>query len=54
MDAHRVVGGDRAVDEAESRPAAVLLTELLERSLALPRLEEPDLDGIVIGLIRQR
>ena len=29
--AHRVVRGDRAVDEAEFRPAAVELAELLER-----------------------
>src|ERR671911_595282 len=43
MDAHRVVGRDRAVDEAPPRPVGVLLPEPLEDPLALPPREDPAL-----------
>ena len=48
--AHRVVGGDRPVDEREGRPAGVLRAQLLERPVAIPALEHPVLERDVIGL----
>ena len=53
MDAHRVVRRDRAVHEAEARPAAVQLPELLERVLPLPELEDLELETVMVGLIRE-
>ena len=49
----RLVGGDGAVDEAEGRAATVLLAQLLERPLALPALEDRELERVVIGLVRE-
>src|SRR5687767_6212034 len=54
MNPHRVVGGDRPVDEAEGRPAAVVRAELLEGALALPEIEKLELERVVIRLVRQR
>ena len=53
MDAHRVVRRDRAVDEAEARAAPVQLAELLERPLALPELEDLELEMVMVGLVRE-
>src|SRR5262249_9963218 len=39
VDAHRVVGRDRAVEKRPLRLAAILLAELLERANALPELQ---------------
>ena len=41
------------VDEAELRPAGVELTQLLECALALPELEDLELERGVVGLVRQ-
>ena len=41
VDAHRVVGRDRAVDEAEARAAGVLLAQALERALCPPSAPGP-------------
>jgi hypothetical protein len=54
MDAHRIVGRDRAVDEAPLGPVGVPLPEPLEDSLALPPLEDPALERGVIGYRSQR
>ena len=54
MDAHRVVRGDRPVDEAEARPTSVLRAELLERPLSLPEGEYLPLESAVIRLVRER
>ena len=40
VDAHGVVRGDRPVDEAEARPARVLLAEPFEGALPLPAHED--------------
>src|SRR5688572_24002031 len=47
---HRPVRGDRPVDEAPFRPAAVQLPQPLERALALPELEDLELERRVVGL----
>ena len=52
--AHGVVGGDRPVDEAEARPAAVQLTKRGERSFVVPPLENLELERIVIRFVRKR
>jgi hypothetical protein len=54
MDAHGVVRSDRPVDEAEPRAAAILLPQRLERPLALPALEDFELERVVVGLVRER
>ena len=48
------VRGDGPVDEAEARPVGVLLAQPRERLLALPELEELELERVVIRLVRQR
>src|SRR5262245_3720717 len=53
VDAHRVVGRDRAVDEAEPRAAGVLLAEALERPLLLPPLEHLPLERGMVGHARE-
>ena len=53
MDSHRVVGRDRAVDEAEARAGAVQLAKLLEGSLPLPELEDLELEMVMVGLVRE-
>ncbi len=52
--AHRVVRGYRAVDEAELRSPAAALAELRERPLALPGLENRQLERVMVRLVRQR
>ena len=52
--AHRVVRGDRAVDEAEARAAAVLLAQPLERALCFPAREHVPLERRMIGDTRKR
>ena len=52
--AHRVVRGDRAVDEAEPLAAAVLLAQLLERPLGIPAREHLPLERRVVGDTRKR
>ena len=52
--AHRVVGRDRPVDEAEALAAAVPLAQLVERPLALPRLEDLELERDVVRDARER
>ena len=54
VDAHRVVRGDRPVDEAPGRAAGVLLAQPLEGALTLPPLEQLELQGRVIRHIRKR
>ena len=54
VDAHRVVGRDRPVDEAEARPAGVLLAQPLEGALHLPALQHLPLESGVVGHARQR
>ena len=49
VDAHPLVRRDRAVDEAEPRPAAVGGAQLLERVPLLPQLEDRLLEARVIG-----
>ena len=51
--AHRVVRGDRAVDEAEALAASVLLPQLLERPLFVPAGEHLPLERRVIGDTRK-
>jgi hypothetical protein len=51
VDAHRVVRGDRAVDEAAALVAAVLLAQPLERALTLPALEHVAFDGRKVGYV---
>ena len=51
---HHSIGGHRPVDEAESRPARVLLPEQRERLLALPEVEDLALERVVIRLVRER
>ena len=51
--AHAFVRRDRAVDEAESRAAAVALAQLLEHPLALPELEDRLLELGMIGYPRE-
>jgi hypothetical protein len=48
VDAHRVVRGDRAVEEAEPRAARVLPAQLVEDPLAVPPLEDLLLEGGVV------
>ena len=50
MDAHRVVGRDRPVDERVRRPAVVLRAQLRERAVAIPALEHAVLERDVVGL----
>ena len=52
--AHRVVGRERPVDEAEALAPAVSLPELVERPLAIPRLEQLELERLVVRHPRQR
>ena len=54
VDAELLVRRHRPVDEAEPRPAAVLLAEPLEGLLALPELEDLELERGVVGLVRKR
>jgi hypothetical protein len=54
VDAHRVVRRDRPVDEAEARPAGVLLAEALEGALLLPALQHLPLEGGMVGHTRER
>ena len=49
MDAHALVGGDRAVDEAPLRAARVLFTQLLEDAVRLPERENLELQTGVVG-----
>src|SRR4026207_99681 len=50
MDAHRVVGGDRPVEEAPARPTGVLRPQPGERPTLTPRLEQLVFLGDQIGL----
>ena len=50
VDAHRVVGGDRAVEKRPLRLAAVLLAQLLEGLGPLPKLQDGPLLGREIDL----
>src|SRR4029079_6137936 len=50
---HHPVRGHRAVDEAEARPAGVLLAQSGEGLLAIPELEDRALQRVVIRLVRQ-
>jgi hypothetical protein len=52
--AHRVVGGDRSVDEAPARAAAILLAEALERPLSVPTCELGALESRMVGDRRKR
>ena len=54
VDAHRSVRRHRPVDEAERRPAPVQLAQPLERLLALPQIEDLELERGMVGLVRQR
>ncbi len=54
MHCERLVRGDRPIHEAEPRPALVLLTKPRECVLALPQLEELELERVVLRLVRQR
>ena len=54
MNAHRVVGRDRPVDEAEARTAGVLLAEPLERPICLPAREHVGLERRMVGDKRKR
>src|SRR5204863_2245251 len=54
VDAHRVVRGDRPVEEAEAVVAAVLLAEALERPLALPALQDLTLESRGVGYVGVR
>src|SRR5579859_4265864 len=49
--AQLLVRGDRAVDEAPSRPAPDLVAQLPERALALPELEDLQLEGGMVRLV---
>ena len=48
VDAHRVVGRDRAVEEAEALATAVLLAQLVEDAFAVPPGEDLLLQGGVV------
>ena len=50
---HHPVRGHRAVDEAEPGAAPVLLPEAFERLLALPELEDLELERGMVGLVRK-
>ena len=50
--AHRVVGGDRPVEEPELRFALVALDQLAEDAAVCPELEDARLDFPVVGLAR--
>ena len=54
MDGERLVRRDGAVDEAEARAGGVLGTQAVEGRLALPRLEDLELEGVMVRLVRQR
>ena len=54
MRPHRVVRGDRAVDEAEPRPSTVQLAQLLEDPFTLPEPQDLELERVVVGLVRER
>jgi thioredoxin len=54
VDAHRVVGGDGPVDEAEARPSPVLLAQTLEDPLDLPPGEHVQLQRRMVGLLAER
>ena len=49
-----LVRGHRAVDEAEAGTSPVLLPEAVEGPLALPEIEDLELERGVIGLVRKR
>src|SRR3954453_14494376 len=51
VDAHRVVRGDRPVEEAEPLVSAVLLAQALEGSLALPALEQLAFESRMVGYV---
>ncbi len=51
---HHPVRRDRPVDEAEARPAGVLGAQPLERGLALPAVEDLELESVMVGLVRKR
>src|SRR5581483_9783789 len=53
VDRELLVGGDRAVGERPRRRAAVLRPQLLERLLALPEVEDLELERVRIGNRRQ-
>ena len=48
-----LVRRDRAVDEAEARAVGVQLPQPAEGLLALPQVEDPALQGVVVRLVRQ-
>ena len=50
---HHPVRGHRPVDEAEPRTSGVLSAQALERLLALPGLEDLELERVVVGLVRK-
>ena len=54
MDGERLVRRHGAVDEAEARAGGVLGTQAVEGRLALPRLEDLELEGVMVRLVRQR
>ncbi len=49
VDAHALVGGDRAVDEAPFRASRVQLAEPVEDALPLPEGEDVDLEAGMVG-----
>ena len=51
---HHPVRRRGAVHEAEPRPVRVLLPKRVERPLVLPALEDRELEGVVVGLVRER
>ena len=54
VDAHGVVRGDRAVDEAEPGAAPVLLPEPVECALLVPALQHGQLEGRMVRDRRKR
>src|SRR5262249_40306378 len=54
VDGKRLVRRHGAVDERPLRPAPAPLAEPLERALALPHVEDLELQRVVVGLVRQR
>ncbi len=53
VDAGASVRRHRPVDEAERRPAPIQLAQPFERLLALPELEDLELERGMVGLVRQ-
>ncbi len=52
MDGELLVRGDRPVEEREPWPAVVPLAQLLKCALALPELEDLELERRMVRLVR--